>query len=152
MNAPMIQDGYQQQPQQQEQYQSMDEIQMAKEALGLDRYEQQISNIQAQLQQSANQAMLNEMSTKYKDVPISEVQKAMQNLAVSNPQMHQLVQTSKDGLEMLFKSIHGEMSPKETPDEMLDGGVSGTISDFSKKLKNNTATEIDLGDFILENS
>lgn len=132
--------------------QQVDEIQMAKEALGLDGYEKQLQQMQAQLAQSNQKAMFNELSSVHKDVPVEEVEKAITELEATNPQMAQMMRTDKAGLEMMFNQVKSKMKPTETPDEITDSGeAGGDIGDFNKKIKNGTASEVDLGDFILGN-
>lgn len=139
--------------QQQQQQQPMDEIQMAKEALGLDKYEVQMQAIQAQLQESNQKAMFNEMSSSFKNVPQEEVQKAIAKIAETNPQMAQMMTSSREGMELAFKKVQSEMKSTETPDEITDSGDAGSQNgDFASKLKNGKASEVELGDFILQNS
>lgn len=131
----------------------VDEVQMAKEALGLDAYEQQLQAMQAQLAESNNKAMLNEVSSQYEGVPVEEVEKALTAMAETNPQMAEMMKSDKNGLDMLFKKVQSEMKPDEKPDEITDSGdAGGDMGDFNKKLKDGNANEVDLGDFILNNS
>jgi len=167
MQAPITQDmmndqqqdtqqyAQQAQPQVQPQVQPTqdDEVQMAKQALGLDIYEQQLEAMKSQLEQSRENAIFKEVSSQFEDVPPEEVEKEIKEMSEKNPQMANVIKSDKDGLEMLFKKVQSEMKPKEKPDEITDSGdAGGEVDDLSKKIKDGTASEIDLGDFILKNS
>ena len=156
MEAPMIEEqqtpefaGMQQQTQQASQ--QVDEVQMAKEALGLDAYEQQLQAVQMQLQESKDKAIFEEVSKKYEDIDPDLVQKELTKLAETKPQIAEALKSDPDGLDMLFAKVKTSMQPEEKPDEITDSGNSGgnENSDFNKKLEKGTANEIDLGDFIL---
>lgn len=153
MQAPMMMDETQGQQGQMMQ-QPQDEISLAKQALGLDQYEQQIQTMQAQMQESQNKAMFNEVSSANKDVDPALVQAELTKIEQANPQLAQMLRTTKDGLDMLFKKVVSEMKPKESPDEITDSGDAGSNanSDIDKKIKSGTASEVDLGDFILANA
>ncbi|MGE4510077.1 MAG: hypothetical protein AB7D43_03140 [Sulfurimonadaceae bacterium] len=160
MQAPMMMDETQGQQGQMMQ-QPQDEISLAKQALGLDQYEQQMQTtqtqmqaIQAQMQESQNKAMFNEISSANKDVDPALVQAELTKIEQANPQLAQMLRTTRDGLDMLFKKVVSEMKPKESPDEITDSGDAGSNanSDIDKKIKNGTASEVDLGDFILANA
>lgn len=150
MQAPMMNDERMYQEQGYQQQAPKDDVQMAKEALGLDAYEQQLQAMQAQLAESNQKAMFNELSSQYKNVPIEEVNKALAELEQTNPQMAQMMKSDKSGLDLMFKKVQAEMKPTETPDEITDSGdAGGEMSDFNKKLKDGTASEVELGEFIL---
>lgn len=153
MQAPYNEDmtTQQQAPQQMQQQapQEVDEVQMAKEALGLDAYEQQLQAMQAQLTASNQKAMMNEFSSKYEDVPQEEVEKKLVELEASNPNIRQ----DKMMMDMVFQNVKSQMNPTDKPDEITDSGdAGGEMGDFNKKLKDGNANEVDLGDFILSNS
>jgi len=139
----------QEQPQQPEQ--QVDEVQMAKEALGLDAYEKELQEMKAQLQESKEKAVFKEVSKKYDGVDPDLVQKELDKLAETKPQIAQALKSDPDGLDMLFTKVKASMQPEEKPDEITDSGSNGgnNNSDFNKKLENGNATEVDLGDFIL---
>ncbi len=165
MEAPMItpeqqemmmQQQQEQQAQQQmqapaQQQQPVDEVQMAKEALGLDAYEQELQAMKAQLQESKEKAVFEEVSKKYDDIDPTLVQKELEKLAETKPQIAEALKADPDGLDMLFAKVKSSMQPEEKPDEITDSGSSGgnESSDFNKKVEKGTASEIDLGDFIL---
>ncbi len=163
MQAPMIDDKIDPQAQQQAQIQQaqmqqapapQDEVQMAKEALGLDTYEQKLAQMQAQLQESKDKAIFEEVSNKYEDVDASLVEKELEKVGAENPQLAEMIKSDPKGLDMLFAKVKTEMQPTETPDEITDSGNSGGNNDnsFNKKVEKGNASEIDLGDFILEQS
>jgi hypothetical protein len=162
MQAPMMMDETQgQQPQGQMMQQPQDEVTLAKQALGLDQYEQQMQAtqaqmqaIQTQLQESATKVMFNEVGSANKDVDPSLVQAELQKIEQSNPQLAQTLRGSKEGIDMLFKKVLAEMKPSEEPDEITDSGDAGSNANSSidKKINNGTASEVDLGDFILANA
>ena len=159
MEAPMItpeqqQEMMQQQPAQQQMEapaQPVNDVAMAKEALGLDAYEQQIAEMQSQIQESKDKAIFEEVSKKYDDIDPTLVQKELEKLAETKPQMAEALKGDAEGLEMLFSKVKTSMQPAEKPDEITDSGNSGgnENSDFNKKIENGAATEVDLGDFIL---
>jgi hypothetical protein len=133
--------------------QPQDEITLAKEALGLNVYEQQLQSLQAQIEASNQKALFNEMATNYTNVPTDKVQEAIAKIAETNPQMAQMMQTTREGMELAFKKVQSEMKPKESPDEISDSADAGAVGgDFQSKLKNGRASEVDLGDFILQNA
>jgi len=159
MQAPMIQEQQpqqqmmqEQQPQMQQQpQQPQDDVQMAKEALGLDTYEQQLAQMQAQIQESKDKAIFEEVSKKYEDIDPDLVQKELTKLEETKPQMAEALKSDPEGMEMLFSKVKTSMQPTEKPDEITDSGNNGgnENSDFNKKIEKGTANEIDLGDFIL---
>lgn len=157
MQAPMINENQDPQmmndPQQYEQA-PVDDVQMAKEALGLDQYEQQLQAMQQQLQESQQKSIFNEVSEKYEDIDPSLVEKELEKLQTENPQMAEVIKSDPKGLDMLFAKVKTEMQPDEKPDEITDSGNAGgnENSNFIKKVEKGEATEIDLGDFILETS
>ncbi len=161
MNAPIMNEEQVQAPvapsvelqQQMQQQAPVDDVAMAKEALGIDGVEQQLADMQAQLVESNQKAMMNEISSEFKDVPVEEVTKALETMATTNPQMAQMMQQDANGLKMMFQQVQSQMKPTETPDEITDSGDAGDISlgDFQNKLKDGNASEVDLGDFILAN-
>lgn len=140
-----------QQPQQQMQQQPQDDVQMAKEALGLDTYEQQLAQMQSQLQESKDKAIFEEVSKKYEDIDPDLVQKELLKLAETKPQMAEALKSDPEGIEMLFSKVKTSMQPIDKPDDITDSGNNGgnENSDFNKKIEKGTANEIDLGDFIL---
>ena len=168
MQAPMINEQDQQQMQDQQgqpapQQQApqapqalapQDEVQMAKEALGLDTYEQQLAQMQQQLQASQDKAIFEEVSNKYEDVDASLVEKELEKVGAENPQLAEMIKSDPKGLDMLFAKVKTEMQPEEKPDEIIDSGNSGGNNDnsFNQKVEKGNANEIDLGDFILEQS
>lgn len=133
--------------------QEMDDVALAKQALGLDTYEQQLQAMQAQLQEANTKAMFNEVSSEFKDVDIELVNAELAKMTETNPQMAEMMKSNKDGLEMLFRTVQTKTKPAETPDEITDSGDSGSqkAGDLSSKIKNGTANEMELGDFILGN-
>ena len=151
----MIQEQEQQQQmmqeQQQMQQQPQDDVQMAKEALGLDTYEQQLAQMQEQIQESKDKAIFEEVSKKYEDIDPDLVQKELTKLAETKPQIAEALKSDPEGIEMLFSKVKTSMQPTEKPDEITDSGNNGgnENSDFNKKIEKGTASEIDLGDFIL---
>lgn len=131
--------------------QEVDDVTLAKQALGLDTYEQQLQAMQAQLQESQTKAMFNEVSTEFKDVDVELVNAELAKMSETNPQMAEMMKSSKDGLEMLFRTVQTKTKPVETPDEITDTGDSGSQKggDINSKIKNGTANELELGDFII---
>ena len=153
--AMMMQQQQQQAQQQQQlpQEQTADEVQLAKEALGLNEYEQQLQAMQQQLAQSKEKAIFEEVSSKYKDVDTEVVNKEIEKLQQENPQMAEMIKSDPQGLDMVFAKVKAEMTPAEKPDEITDSGSAGSINnDLAKKFDDGTASEVDLGDFILEAS
>lgn len=150
MQAPITNEMMQQAPEQQ-----VDEITLAKQALGLDKHEQLVQQMQAQMQEANNNAMFKEVSSNYKDVDANIIQEELKKISETNPQMAETLRTNKDGLDMLFKKVIAERKSPNEPDEITDSGDAGVGSigsDITKKLKDGTATEVELGDFILENA
>jgi len=129
-------------------------VQMAKEALGLDVYEKELAQIQAQLQESKDKAIFEEVSKKYDDIDASLVEKELEKIGTENSQLAKMIKSDPKGLDMLFAKVKTEMQPLEKPDEITDSGssVGNNDNSFNKKVEKGNATEIDLGDFILEQS
>lgn len=150
LDAPMINN---QQPQtdmtQQVASPSQDDLTLAKQALGLDKMEQQYAQINAQLQAAQEKAMFNEVASRNPDVDIKLVEQEIAKVAQDNPALAQQLRSNEMGIDMLFKKVASEMQPKHKPDEITDSGESGGDYSFSDKIKNGSASEIDLGDYIL---
>ena len=149
------QEQQEQQQQQQGQYQQQEEasdLDMAKEALGLDEYEQKLNDIEQHLQETQNKAIFDSVSSKFENVDVKQVEEELVDIAKENPQMANMLRTDPKGLEMIFNKVNTASKPLERPDEITDSGDSATnFNEFSKKLDNGSASELDLGSYILGN-
>lgn len=112
-----------------------------------------MAQMQQMQQEMTNNAIFNDVSSNFKDVPVEEVEKALATMETTNPAMAQMMRSDSNGLSMMFQQVQSQMKPKETPDEITDSGDAGDtgLGDFNQKLKDGNASEMDLGEFILQN-
>ena len=152
------QEQYQQQPQMQQQQMQqqpqVDDVTLAKQALGLDQYEMQIQQMQAQMEESKNNALFKEVSLAHTNTDPDLVKAELLKMQETNPQMAQMLTGTKEGLDMLFTKVRASMKPTDAPDNLNESGDTGINSsgDYNKKVSEGTANEVDLGEFVLQNA
>ncbi len=117
----------------------MEELAKAKAILGLDVLE---NNLKAKEVEA-------EVSKRYPDVPKEFIEK---ELAKLSPDLAKQARLDPAGLDMIYKAVKAEMSPKTKPDPILDSGVNGSKGDedLTSKVKGGKANKFELGQYILD--
>ena len=141
-----------QQPMMQQQ-QAVDPVAEAKAMLGLDKIEEQMMAQTAAMEAQKMQAIQSEMKSKYPTVSEDAVNKEIERIAESDPVLADAMRKSANGLETVYKAIIASSKPVETPDDHIDSsGTGGVNQSLEQKIKNGSASQIELGDYIIGNS
>lgn len=154
-----------QQPVQQQPYQQMppppepaagptpDQLMEAKKMLGLDAVEAANQQNAAILQQMQQDAMMQQMSAKYPDVPADKVQEEIARIEKEDPALAAAMLNSKGGVETVFKALKADMQPPAKPDDTTDSADNGgedPLDTIGKKLKDGKkVSHVELGQFII---
>jgi len=144
-----------QQPQMMQQQQQQNpevEIDEAKKLLGLDGYEEKMSEMQQKLQQMEAEKVAASMRAKYPDVPQELVEETIKKIEEVDPGMAANMRTTEVGLEMAYRAALADMKPKDSPDNLTDdGGGNGGAGgeDLETTVREGKANDFMLGDYIL---
>lgn len=127
-----------------------DELASAKEALGLDKTEQTMSDMQNQMNTMMEDGLKQTMANKFPNIPYEIVEKEIAKVEAINPEFAASMRTTQQGMEMAYKTAQASITPKEKPDNLTDGeSGGGQGEDIVETIRNGKANDFDLGDFII---
>jgi hypothetical protein len=130
--------------------QTPDEVEQAKELLGLSQTEDTVSQLQAQMQSMQEDKIRDSMSAKYPDIPYEIVEKEIAKVEAINPQFAQAMRTTPDGMDMAYRASQASMRPQEKPDNLTDGESGGGQGEnLDEVVRKGNASDYDLGQFII---
>jgi len=147
----------QEQPAQEPQAPAPDEVETAKDMLGINQQQEAIATqgetingLKSQLAQMQQKEVTDELTKKYPDIPTDLVEKEIAKLEEVNPQFAEAMRSTPEGREMAYKAVMAEITPKEKPDNLTDGEGSGeTMETLEEAVKGGKADDFQLGSFIL---
>lgn len=116
------------QPQQQ-QYQdpglSPEEIHAAKMALGVDKMEEQVQQMQQLARETTRENLKATVLNKYKRVPAEALQKELERVKELDPVWYEQMIDSPVGMDQLVRGLEANIKPKNVPDNVTDSGDQG---------------------------
>ena len=126
-----------------------EQLQAAKEVLGIDQ-------IEAQLQQSKENGIREELSKKYPNVPKDKVDEEIARIEKTDPALAAAMKGNTTGLDHVYAALNATIAPPADPDDITNsadnGGNLHNPETMAKLDKGEKVSEVELGDFILENS
>ena len=126
-----------------------EQLQAAKEVLGIDQ-------IEAQLQQSKENGIREELSKKYPNVPADKVAEEIARIEKTDPALAQAMKNNPVGLDHVYAALNATIAPPADPDDITNsadnGGNLHNPETMEKLNKGEKVSDTELGDFILENS
>ena len=132
--------------------QELDEIEQAKQLLGLDQTQAALQSMEQKLQQLELEKAEAQMRAKYPDVPPEAVEKEIERMKNADPNFAESLKNNPAGLEMVYRAARAELNPKEKPDQLTDDGGSGGAGGeegLEEIVKSGKADDFSLGSYIL---
>lgn len=130
-----------------------DQIEQAKQLLGLDQTQQTLQQMQEQLQAMALEKTNAQLQAKYPDVPEDAVKAEIEKMAEIDPNFAESLKNNPAGLEMVYRAAKAASQPKDTPDNLTDDGGAGGAGaggeNLEELVKKGTADDFALGNYIL---
>lgn len=132
--------------------QELDEIEQAKQLLGLDQTQAAIQTMEQKLQELELEKTAAQLQAKYPDVPKEAVEKEIERMKNADPNFAESLKNNPAGLEMIYRAARAELSPKDKPDQLTDDGGSGGAGGeegLEEIVKSGKADDFRLGNYIL---
>lgn len=127
-----------------------DAVAQAKEMLGLGETEATIGQLQEQMRGMQTDKIKAEVGAKYADIPYELVEKEIEKIAQTSPQLADAMRSTAEGMDMAYRATQTAITPNEKPDNLTEGEAGGGQGEeLESTIKEGKADDIALGNYIL---
>jgi len=128
-----------------------EDINQAKKALGLHKTEEQVTLMRQQMEGLVQDGLKQTMATKFPSVPWELAEKEIAKMDAVNPDFAKSMRTTKEGMEMAYKTAQASYQTPNVPDTLTDGeSGGGQGEDMSEVVRKGEANDLDLGQYVLD--